>query len=366
MYFDRIGHGFSKDNLSRDLEIDMNKKFSQTISEVRAKTKDSTCFCCGKTVSSFCNSHDVPKFCLESIEKNGKVTGPNAILGLPSMGISIGKEKIGLNEAGTFRIICRECDSRQFSDYENPDNYSDTCSLTQKMMAQIAMKNYLKFISKRKIEIAIMENTLDRCPQNDILHMELEQRIKTSKVDLKTYIDDFNIAKKKATKEYDNGYFIIYYNLLNYVAPIAVQIPISLIIDIYGGIVNDILNMDPNYYPADLHLCVFPLKDRTAVILFINEGEKRYKNFYKQFRKLNDCDKLGIINYLIFLYSEDFFLDYNIEDKVDLSKFYNTVSLTPAIWTTNPIAQTDIYSDTFSLSNWKCIPNLLSEQFKVR
>lgn len=30
----------------------------------------------------------------------------------------------GVEEAGTFHLICNECDSKIFSDYENPDNYT--------------------------------------------------------------------------------------------------------------------------------------------------------------------------------------------------------------------------------------------------
>lgn len=44
----------------------------------------------------------------------------------------------GVNKAGTFHLICNDCDSKIFSDYENPDNYSN--QPTQKMIAQMALK----------------------------------------------------------------------------------------------------------------------------------------------------------------------------------------------------------------------------------
>lgn len=59
----------------------------------------------------------------------------------------------GINQSGTFHIICSECDNKIFSDYEEPKNYRDLP--TSKMIAQIAMKNYLKSIAKRKLEMAI-------------------------------------------------------------------------------------------------------------------------------------------------------------------------------------------------------------------
>lgn len=54
----------------------------------------------------------------------------------------------GVNESGTFRLICRTCDSKIFSDYENPNNYVN--KPTSKMLAQIAMKNYFK-IHKQEV-----------------------------------------------------------------------------------------------------------------------------------------------------------------------------------------------------------------------
>ena len=126
-------------------------------------------------------------------------------------------------------------------------------------------------------------------------------------LDLKAYTSCFKRAKKCYQKG-STGYYIVYYQLLDYVAPIAVQSPIPLSIDIEGGVINNIFNQDPSYNPTDIHVCVFPLKDKTAVLLFIDDGDKNYRKFYKQLRKLNDDEQLGVINYIIFLYCEDYFL----------------------------------------------------------
>lgn len=369
MIFEHIGNGIDKDSIPKELEIVLNKMLSQTLSEVRAEAKDAVCFHCGETVTSFCNSHNVPRFCLENIGVAGKVTGPNAILGLPTMGVSIGKEFQGIGEAGTFRIICRECDSKIFQEYENPDNYKDTPP-TQKMLAEIAMKNYLKFISKRKLEIGLLEKSLMQCPsfgiEYHLLKMEIQTRLKTSKIDLDSYINEYKRAKKFASKDNGNGFYIIYYRLLDYVVPVTVQAPIAVLIDIEGNVVNDGANMDPGYKLAELHLCVFPLKSQTVVILFIDNGENRYRKFYKQFRKKNEDEQLGIINYLIFLYCEDYFLAKEMPPGIDLNRFKSVASLTPVVWDVKPLTHTSIYAEKFTLSKWNCIPNLLSIRYKVR
>lgn len=369
MFFEHIGQGIAKESIPKDLEIKLNKMMSQTVSEIRAETKDATCFHCGKQVTSFCSSHNVPRFCLENIGVDGKVVGPNAILGLPGMGVSIGKVFQGISEAGIFKIICRECDSRIFQEYENPDNYLVGSIPTQKMLAEIAVKNYLKFISKRKFEIALYERLLTQCLKSGMVAgfgLGFESRLKTSKIDLDAYKGGYLRAKKFAEKDTSNGFYIVYYKLLDYVTPVAVQAPIAVSIDLDGKVVNNVVNMDPCYKVADLHLCVFPLKSQTAIILFINEGEKRYRNFYKQFRKQGEEEQLGIINYLIFLYCEDYFLAKDISSKVDLQQLKRIASLTPVAWDTKPITDAAAFAGAFTLSKWKCIPNLLSEHYKIR
>lgn len=369
MFFERLGYGIDKYSIPKNIEIFLNKKMSQTISEVKNSIKEETCFYCGKQVSSFCKSHNVPRFCLENIGIDGEVSGPNAILGLPQMGISIGKEHLGISEAGTFKLICRECDSQIFKEYENPNNYISINPPSQKMLAEIAMKNYLKFISKRKFEIALLEKMIEQCPKQGyeyrLLSIEFETRLKVSKLDLESYTNEYRRAKKLTIKN-NNDFYIIYYRLLNYVTPVAMQAPIVVSIDLEGGVVNDIFNMDPKYKPAELHLCVFPLKAQTAIIMFINDGEKRYKNFYKQFRKYNEDEKLGIINYLIFLYCEDFFFSKEIQSRIDLNQLKNVANLTPVIWDAKPVTQTKRIAEEFALSKWNTIPNLLSESYKLR
>lgn len=136
MFLEHIGYGFDKSFLSKDEEIELNKKISQLLTTVRKNVKDAKCIYCGKSVTSFCNSHTVPRFCLDNIDIDGEVTGPNAILELPNMGVPIGKEHIGINSSGTFQILCRECDGIIFQDYENPNNYYEDTPPTQKIACE--------------------------------------------------------------------------------------------------------------------------------------------------------------------------------------------------------------------------------------
>ena len=61
------------------------------------------CLWCGKKITSFCNSHSVPQCVLKNIEVNGKFDYFNTLAELPVMNLDK-----GLNEAGTFKLLCRD------------------------------------------------------------------------------------------------------------------------------------------------------------------------------------------------------------------------------------------------------------------
>lgn len=369
MIFDRIDKGISNIHLEKDVEIELNKAMSRTMSDVRNEIKTGKCFYCGKPVDSYCSSHNIPRFCLENIGENGEVSGINSILGLPKMGVPIGKKNLGIGEAGTFYLICRECDSVIFQDYENPENYELDKIPTQKMLAQVAMKNYLKFIYKRKMEIALWQHAIKNVSKYELEastpSIELKKREEVSQIDLPSYIRGFERAKKNAEKGKGRGYFLFYYKLLNYVTPIAIQAPIAVSIDLEGNVINDIYNMDLKYELSDMHLCVFPQKETTAIMLFFEEGEKKYSKFRKQFKKLDEESKLAVINYIIFLYSEDYYLSKELGSKVDIGLFNDVANQTLSIRDTTPIKYTSVLSERFNLSNWDCIPNILAEKDKL-
>lgn len=76
--------------------------------------------------------------------------------------------------------------------------------------------------------------------------------------------------------------------------------------------------------------------------------------------------KFGLINYLIFLCTEDYFMAKVIRNMVDLQVPNEVVNIMPFIWDTTPIRDTKVLADKFILNNWKCIPDLLSPEYKFR
>lgn len=338
-------------------DIGMKKKIGKFSKEIREITKQETCYYCGNKFTSFCNSHSIPAFVLRNIAENGEVLTLNAFIDNP-----IFKVDKGVNQAGTFNLICRNCDSKIFSEYENPENY---CKVpTQKMLGQIALKNNLMAISKRMFEI----NLYDKAEKELGLPSEL-RRVKneTNTLDLNEYIESYKKAKKSIDKNSTSDYYLCYYEKLNYVVPIAFQGAIALIADFNGNIINNIYNMSPEYKVKNINICVFPLQNETAVFMFIESGDKRYRNFYRQFNKLDRDDRLLALTYIMLSYSEEVYFSKQIEKEIFSNEQLQKISRnTSEILSPTPFVDPILVAkEAYDLSKRKLIPNLLLEKYKV-
>lgn len=361
MRFKNIGEEadiFNIANMSPEEKLERDKALSRNISEARKRAKRDTCIYCGKQVTSFCNSHSVPRFILDNIDAAGEVLSHNAILHLPPSAL---KENPGLKKAGTFQIICEDCDHIIFRDYENPESYSATSSLSSDILAQIALKNYLFVIAKRRFEIELRKITQEKSGL-DIGQEEID----VFEMDLNNYINKYRKAKNTVIKKSDS-YYMFYYKLLDYVVPIAYQGIVALSVGLNGQAINDVYNYNPKYCVSDLHICVFPLKDKTAIMLFIENGDKRYRKFYKEFNKLPLEEQLGIINYILFLYTEDYFVSKSIYDELQNESIRERAALSLTAYKDNPFEDiSPLLRENFNLSNWKSIKNFLSEENKLK
>ena len=338
-------------------DLSYKKQISRINKEARKAAKRDTCYICDKPVTSFCNSHSIPRFCLKNIASNGEVLTLNAIVDMPIMDTSKGVE-----EAGTFHLICNKCDSTKFSDYENPDNYIN--EPTSKMIAQMAMKNALQYISKRLFEIELYNITESMNPVAEIF---TQAKKEASKLDIKEFNDSYKKAKKAIEKNYENDYYVCYYEKLNYVVPIAFQSCIAMVVDFEGNIINNIYNKSPKYKIQNIHISILPLKSETVILMFIEDGDTRYRQFYKQFNKLSLDDKLATLTYIIFLYSEEIYFSKSIEKEVvDSQALCKAGSTSQDMLLSTPFVDSlSIIKEIHSLDKRHQIPNLLSEKYKI-
>ncbi len=342
-------------------KVPINKGFRQISKEVKRRAKRDTCYVCGATCKSFCNSHTVPQFCLKRIANNGLLYTSGLQKEFPLLG-----SDTGVTQAGTFHIICNTCDGTIFQEYENPNAYSEPPS--PKMLAQIAMKNYLRYIYKRQEEFEIYSVILERSKDPEALFFA-SQQFTPIKLDLKEYEEGYSRAKIAASGKHDDWYYMFFYKKLDYVVPIAFQGAISLISGFDGEIINNIYNFDSSYQLKDLHISVFPLKNETVIFAFIDSRDKVYRNFYKRFCKLPLDDQLATINYILFSNSEDVFISktQKINDEVLTNRAFLDVCQTTNIcqYDGGKKKMITTASECFSLSNRNNIPNLLSEEFAL-
>lgn len=150
--------------------------------------------------------------------------------------------------------------------------------------------------------------------------------------------------------------------------PVAFQNSVALISDLEGNVINNIYNHSSEYILKEIHIAVLPLRNHSVILMFIKNGEKRYRNFLKQFGKLSTEEKLKVINYIIFSYSEDVFIHKGLDTEVlehpELKKVAQLTTLTVA---TNPFEDTlEEAKIAFNFNNRSLMPNLLDRIYMVR
>lgn len=353
----RLGLADEERQLYLGNRISINKRIGRINAKARQNAKRDSCYVCKKTCSSFCNSHSVPLFCLKRIAVDGKVY----ISGIQHVMPIFGKDS-GVKESGTFHIICRECDSSLFHEYEDPNAYSK--KPTGKMLAQVVMKNYLLMISKRFEERELYTIISE---QYENAHEYAEQQLEVIDLDLAEYLVEFERAKTAGAGKHDDWYYLCYYKQLDYVVPFAFQGPVVIVGDFEDNEINNIYNMSPNYHTKEIHIAVFPLEKTSVIMMLVDSREKRYRKFYRQLNKLSLEEQLAAINYIIFIYSENVFISKTIGDDVlnnqqfsDVCQKCNVAVSSQPIGDALPAALNE-----FSLSKCNEIPNLLNKTYAL-
>jgi len=327
---------------------------SRLESKARKNIKRETCYLCGKPCDGFCKSHSIPKFMLKKIAQSGKVISfidremkPNA-------------QDSGVGNAGTFSIICDNCDNTVFQKYESSNSYEQLPTGT--MLAQVALKNYLQLIWKRTLENEMYRLLMQRKPE---AKAKAKVRIFWGQEDLANYTHRFSHAKESLAQQ--NGYHLCYYKKLDYVVPLATQSAITMLCDFEDQIINDVYNPSNCFSTEPIHIAVFPLETSSVIMMFIEQGEGKYRRFYRQLKKLPENDQLAAINYIIFSYTENVYVYGPVADMVQNDiRFKDTYTKTLDYYSffqsANPLP-TAIRE--FSLSKRNEIPNLLSKEYAI-
>lgn len=293
---------FDSSEISETDKREARKKYSAFQRQVRENAKLKKCILCGKDCSSFCNSHTIPQFVLKKIAKNGELVTGMSLLQNPLI-----DREVGIKKTITFNIICNDCDNTIFQEYEDPNAYDKKISM--QMIQKIALKNHLRMLAKRLQELESHKMQLDYIKDNFEFKFDGEtktllQHINVDLIDINDFSEEIENNLKGKTK-----YYIIDEIDLNYVVPIAFQGILNLVAGFNGELINDIYNSNPNYKLLDLQVVIFPLENKTKIVLFKEDGVDRLKYFYKEYRKLSLDQRLYAINYILLLYTEDYTID---------------------------------------------------------
>ena len=348
------------DDFSSEQIIDFKKYLSKIIKDAHNNSRHQKCLICEKE-GGFCNSHTIPQFCLKNIAWDGKLNSFNTLVDTALLPCDS-----GVNSAGTFHIICRQCDGTVFQDYENPNSYES--DITPKMLNQIVLKNSLRDIYKHETELEILDILLEFARHNNpigaiIYGAMFEAQKIARKVDIQECYTIFNRAKDNlfSKKEWLK---VISYDKLDYVVPIAYQGMVALITGVNSEIINDQFNYNKDYEVEYLQLAILPLKKSSIVVLFHDDAYKRHSKFDEYMKHSSTAERLNIVNRIVFLYTEDYYLSKNLSmEVVDQLKtpakiMQDYVSMNPKRSQKNAVKDFDLRRDTG-------LPNILLKEYAV-
>lgn len=295
-------------DVSKNVDIvAVRKRINTLFSEAKTRAKPSTCILCGKNQTSFCNSHSVPKMSLKEIAVNGKVAQASTLMGIDYE--LIDGEK-GINSSGTFNFICRSCDGTFFQDYEDVTSLSS--KLTDKMLAEIAVKNMLLQLNRRIVEqehLLILQREFDA-------YANLDYGLNVKRLDEQECREEVDFHKNIADNNLSDVYQVLIHEILPYRVPIAVQSAIVLIKDMEGIEVNNVYDMNKTTRMQYLHIAVFPLKNKSIVMMFYHKRDKNYRKLRHQLNASSLDKKLEFLNYLIFAYTENYYISPQISSLI--------------------------------------------------
>lgn len=295
--------------------IKVRKQMSKILSQTRRLAKPSTCILCGKDQTSFCNSHSVPKLSLNNIADNGKLLHASAL-----MGVEIIDVEQGVNNSGTFHFICNYCDSTFFQDYENEQNLKSLP--TDKMLAEIAVKNFLLQLSKRTHEVEINKELQKQYK----MYINPEEMAEMNRLDIRDFSNEIQFHKTIVDNNIIGGYQVLFWKVLPYRIPIALQSVIALSRDLDGNKINDVSAISEDISMKFMHLVVLPLKTESVILAFYHKRDKIYRSIRHQVNSMSEEKTLKYLNYLLFAHTENYFLSKTIKNEIESNEKLSLLS----------------------------------------
>ena len=192
--------------------------------------------------------------------------------------------------------------------------------------------------------------------------MGLSPILKTIKLDLQELKEDITFYKKIIDDNTLGVFNIIFWKDLSYMTPIASQCRIILDKDRDGGPLNDPYNFSPDIRMQPLHLSVFPYNGHTYITMFYHDNDEIYSKLKEQLSVIDLKKVLSYINWLIFQYTENFFISEAVKNIIE-----NNEKLKQICFENNGKPNFGILDSFSESTDYKCIeedeiPNMLEVQ----
>ena len=139
--------------------------------------------------------------------------------------------------------------------------------------------------------------------------------------------------------------------------------------DFDDAVINDLFVEQDVDQMKQIHFAVFPLEKSSVVLAFTDKKTNCYQNFTLQLNKMDISEQLSVINYILFLYTENIFINQNFYEQLQKStEFIDVCRKSTLIESPVPFLlgnPTSRLVQEFSLKNHHKIPNLLSSQYAL-
>ncbi len=259
------------------------------------------CVLCHRPMDCAANSHSIPRFVLKTIDDEGWVFNSKYVM-FPE---DTAGQHDRIKNSGIFHLICNDCEHSYFADYEQEKNLQK--EPTDRILAEIALKNCLLQLYKTRVEIEEFKIWKNKYPNDPFFVKRLEV---LNNLDLPTFTEAVKRYQKYIEESAINQFRILFWKVLLYRTPIAVQGQIPLREDMGGRIVNDGHNY--NQKTQSMLVAVLPMKKTTAIFAYYDRINKRYRQLERYMNASSDEKRLAFLNHRIIAHSDNWFFSKDI------------------------------------------------------
>ncbi len=297
------------------IKLELKKNWSEFCHQVQQDMQPEYCLLCGRKMTSPCNSHVVPQFIMKRIAEQGMVCYGQSLYRNAWKNDYI-KTITGVNNAFTFRLICRDCDKKQFHHYEKPEailNYDTLNREEQKqILSEMAIKAHLSHIYTKARTYT--ENAMTSPVEIEQFHAYIGRTAYESDIqDHLVYLETLTRFQKSTSFPF----VVLYDRLLDYETDIAAQTIIAYTHNLKGDRLYDPHDYSQSELMLYLYLMILPCQGKTRVLYYV---EKKYQSnvqaIVNDFNSLTEPEKLHFLFVSLIIYDEQFYIRPSLHQRM--------------------------------------------------